>query len=555
MVSTQLLLLGLSLSPSVLASGLLVQKPGLKLPPSAAASKAQVKQIFSNAFNAYTEFAFSHDDLTPVSKSFSDGATIVDAMSTMKIMGLEDLFNIAVNFSSHIDFSHSNTPDTVSIFESTIRYVGGLLSAYQLNGNKPQILVQKAQQLADKLSLGFAGTSPIPFGFVDFSIDKPVLDTSNVAEAGTLTLEWATLSKLTGNDTYRQLTEGSVKHIAQLTPPLPGLPAQGIDPQTGDFVGAYVTWGGGTDSYLEYLLKYTRLDPTVDPVFVQTWQTAVDSSIKFLLKTSTVGDHSYLADFTDDRQIRHIGSHLACFHGGNWILGGKLLNNQTIVDIGLKLVDACFNTYASTATKIGPEVFSFISEVNGTPPNGTDDGSFTGNPITADDLTFNSEHGFYIFDGAADYILRPEVLESNFYAWRVTGDPKYLANAQSAIDSYLKFLVVPGGDGGVSGIFDVNNATITNDNRVDDTESFFFAEVMKYLYLTFDDPNHISIDEWVFNTEAHPFRAPRLHEILGAPLPVNIPFNPHKVEKVPFPDISPVPALQTQLSQILGGGL
>jgi mannosyl-oligosaccharide alpha-1,2-mannosidase len=105
------------------------------------------------------------------------GATIVDALDTMKIMGLEDLFAIGVNFSSQIDFSHSNTPDTVSLFESTIRYVGGLLSAYQLNGNQPQILVEKAQQLTDKLALGFTGDSPIPFGFVDFSTNLPVIST------------------------------------------------------------------------------------------------------------------------------------------------------------------------------------------------------------------------------------------------------------------------------------------------------------------------------------------------------------------------------------------
>ena len=67
------------------------------------------------------------------------------------------------------------------------------------------------------------------------------------------------------------------------------------------------------------------------------------------MKTSTTGNFVYLADFDDNRQIRHIGSHLACFHGGNWLLGGKLLNNQTIVDIALELVDACWNTYASTA--------------------------------------------------------------------------------------------------------------------------------------------------------------------------------------------------------------
>ncbi|KAF8592557.1 glycoside hydrolase family 47 protein [Ramaria rubella] len=215
----------------------------------------------------------------------------------------------------------------------------------------------------------------------------------------------------------------------------------------------------------------------------------------------------------DDWQICHIISHLACFHGRNWILGGQLLKNQTIVDIGLKLVDACFNTYASTVTKIGPEVFGFISKINGHPPNGMDDGSFTKDPITPANIAFNNKHGFYIFNGGSDYILRPEVLESNFYAWRVTGDTKYLDNAQSTIDSYLKFLVVPGGKGGVSGLLDMNNATVPPENHVDETESFMFAE---WIYLTFDDPEHISLDEYVFNTECHPLKSPPLIGLFGS---------------------------------------
>jgi len=106
------------------------------------------------------------------------GATIVDAMSTMKIMGLEDQFQKAVNFSSQIDFSQSRTDASVSVFESTIRYIGGLLSAYELNGNQPQVLVTKAQQLADKLLFGFTGSSPIPFNEVNFATNK--VDTSTV---------------------------------------------------------------------------------------------------------------------------------------------------------------------------------------------------------------------------------------------------------------------------------------------------------------------------------------------------------------------------------------
>ncbi|KAG5718102.1 hypothetical protein E4T56_gene7619, partial [Termitomyces sp. T112] len=103
-------------APAILAAN--VQNPNLQLPPDAVVQKAAVKKIFTDSFAAYKEFAFGHDDLSPLSQSFSDGrngwgASIVDAMSTMYIMGLDDLFQEAVTFSSNIDFSKSQTPDTV----------------------------------------------------------------------------------------------------------------------------------------------------------------------------------------------------------------------------------------------------------------------------------------------------------------------------------------------------------------------------------------------------------------------------------------------------------
>ena len=62
-----------------------------------------------------------------------------------------------------------------------------------------------------------------------------------------------------------------------------------------------------------------------------------------------MGDHLYLADFDDSGTIRHVGSHLACFYAGDWLMGGKLTNNDTIVNIALQLNDACWNTYAGDA--------------------------------------------------------------------------------------------------------------------------------------------------------------------------------------------------------------
>ncbi|KAI0064325.1 seven-hairpin glycosidase [Artomyces pyxidatus] len=512
-----------------------VQLAGLKVPPSFASSRQEVVSIFNNSYQTYRRIAFGHDEVLPVSEQPSDprngwGASIVDGMSTMYIMGLTDFFNEAVNFSQQINFTESNTADTVSVFESTIRYVGGLISTYELSGKKYPLLIAKAKQLADRLSLAWSLGNVIPFGEIDFSANAPQIETSNIAEAGTLTLEWSRLSLYTGNDTYRQLTEGSVLKMASNPAPLPGLPGQGIDPSTGDPVGAYVTWGGGSDSYFEYLIKYARLSNTDDETFANTWLTAVDSSIRTLKRTSTVGGHVYLADFDDSGLIRHVGSHLACYLAGNWLLGGKLTNNNTIVSNALELNDACWNTYAGDATGIGPEGFAFISS----------DGNFTGNgPPTAADVAFYKKHGYYIT--SSDYIQRPEVLESNFYAWRVTGDTKYLDRAVSAIEAFNKVLTVP--TGGYAGINDVNDA---DSSQIDDTESFWFAEVLKYLYLTLDDPSHISIDDYVFNTEAHPFIAPPAKATYGTGI-LATPTKPFINHPGPLPPISSDPALPTPL--------
>lgn len=157
----------------------------------------------------------------------------------------------------------------------------------------------------------------------------------------------------------------------------------------------------------------------------------------------------------------------------------------------------------SIRTGIGPEVFAYISP----------DGNYTGSsPPSQQQLDFYKKNGYYIL--ASDYILRPEVLESNFYAWRATGNMKYYNRALAAVESFNDYLIV--GNGGATGLNDVNNVTA---GRVDDTESFWFAEVLKYLYvsivfhaldsgtnqrkryLTFDNPNTISLDKCEYSTE------------------------------------------------------
>ncbi|KAJ7367333.1 seven-hairpin glycosidase [Mycena albidolilacea] len=390
------------------------------------------------------KFVFGHDELLPISKTSGDdlgrwGALIVDAML---VMGLDDLFNEADNFSSRIDFNMILAGGTISVFEITIWFVGGLLSSYELSGEKHPILVTKANQVADNMDNNIAAVSLVFFFLASRPAD--LIPKTNTTEAGTLSLEWFTLSRFTGNVTYTRcvadLTAKSVEHIANLM------------------------WGSRSNSYFEYLLKYARLTNTNNNIFIDTWK--MDFLNALPISTSTVGNHIYLTDLDDQGLICHVGSyvllsqfvHLACFHAGNWLLGRKLLNNQTIISIALELNDGCWATLALMkqyfSTGIGPECFAFISS----------DGNFTGNTITANEIAFYNKHGFYIT--ASDYIQCPE---------------------EAAITSFNKFLPSPNGVG-FTCLNDVKNPAAGFN---DVTESFW--------YLTFDDPEHISLDNCVLS--------------------------------------------------------
>jgi ER degradation enhancer, mannosidase alpha-like 2 len=98
----------------------------------------------------------------------------------------------------------------------------------------------------------------------------------------------------------------------------------------------------------------------------------------------------------------------------------------------------------------------------------------------------------------ANYPLRPEIIESAYYLYHYTHDPKYLAMGQTFFDSLMKYCRT---DTGFAALSDVRTK-----QKTDSMESFFFAETMKYLYLLFAPPSTLDFDSIVFNTEAHPMK-------------------------------------------------
>ena len=189
--------------------------------------------------------------------------------------------------------------------------------------------------------------------------------------------------------------------------------------------------------------------------------------------------------------MKLIASTVACFDGGNFVLGGLTLGDQSLVDFGLELTAGCRQTYAKTATKIGPDSFAWEDSklLNSNPPAGQED--------------FYNDNGYWLT--GESYQLRPEVIESYYYAYRATGDAKYQDWAWEA------FVAINATCRTGSGFSNLNNVNDASQGFGDDQESFFFAEVMKYSYMIHaeDADWQVKADQtnkFVFNTEAHPMR-------------------------------------------------
>ncbi|KAG0146835.1 hypothetical protein CROQUDRAFT_43756 [Cronartium quercuum f. sp. fusiforme G11] len=397
-----------------------IQKAGLVQTDEAKARATAIRDAFSSAYQDYVQLAYPADEILPISKGSQNtrNGCLVDALGTLFVMDLKDAFNDAVQKTLKIDFTTSHTTDPVSVFESTIRYVGGIVSAYELSGSENQALLDQARVLSDKLVYAWKDEQQqLPDSQIWFHNNTPATSVVSLAAAGSMIIEFDRLSLYTKDPKYRNVAERSMKFLMNMAGVFPGLPALRYRVRDNSIHQDRVTWGVplGLSSYYEYLLKYAMLITNKDTAYLESWRKAVGSSIKYLITTSTSQNMTYLAEYSaSEGGKRYLSSHLACFAGGNWMMGAKLLNDQEIMRYGTLLVDSCMKSYTSMQSGLGPEIFNFFGP----------DGETTGErKPSAEDLEFYKANGFYISN--PQYMLRPEVIESAFYGWRITGEKRY----------------------------------------------------------------------------------------------------------------------------------
>src|SRR5437016_7266715 len=243
---------------------------------------ARVRTEFLQAWNNYERYAWGHDTLRPLSKTPHDWygqsllMTPVDALDTLILMKLDaEAGKAKALIVNELSFDRGTY---VKNFEITIRLLGGLLSSYQLTGDKR--LLQLAEDLGNRLLPAFNSPTGLPYVYVNLHTGHARDPATNPAETGTLLLEFGTLSKLTGKPIFYEKAKRALVETYKRRSPL-GLVGQNINAETGAWTDNDSHISGGIDSYYEYLWKCWLLFGDKD--CLEMWNTSVPAINKYLV--------------------------------------------------------------------------------------------------------------------------------------------------------------------------------------------------------------------------------------------------------------------------------
>jgi len=414
----------------------------------------KIKAEFVRSWNGYKTFAWGHDVLLPVSKGYMDwyenslGISPIDAYSTMKVMGLEkEAGEVQRYVVDSIDFDKDIF---VKTFEVNIRILGGLLAMYEFSGDKK--VLEKAEDFGKRLLPAFSSATGIPTYWVNLKTGEAKGEIVNMAEGGSCLIEMGMLSRFTGNPVYFEKAKNASMAIFNRRSSI-GLVGESINVETGAWTDSISHIGCCIDSYYEYLYK--------------GWLLFKDEDIKNAWDQSIISIQKYIADEVDSSR---------------WYCQVNMNTGERVSRI-VTLYDAFF-----------PAVLALSGDLENA---GRYQDSW--NSLW---LKYGLEPMVYDYDKKeivnASYDLNPEIIESAYYLFHFTGDKKYKEMASQYFADIMAYCRT---EVAYTCIKD-----ITAKEQKDHMETFFLAETMKYLYLTFANPEGINPDECVFSTEAHPFR-------------------------------------------------
>lgn len=428
---------------------------------------AEVKREFEHAWSGYKQYCWGHDDLRPVTRTCRDwyGTSIlmtpVDSLDSLYLLGFKKEADatreyIARNLSFDKDISVQN-------FEIVIRILGGLLSSYQMTGDKR--LLALADDLGARLLPVFDSPTGLPYKNVNLKTGKTSNSVSNPAETGTLIIEFGTLSKLTGKPVYYEKAKRALVETYKRRSPI-GLVGTNINVETGQWTNTSSHLSAEIDSYYEYLLKCSILfgdkdcqsmwEDSISKVHTYLADEGENMSRKNVTGPVIIGDLWYgRADMNTGKRTATTTGALDAFFPGVLALDGDLNRARALQDSMFKMWQL---------HGIEPEVYDYK----------------TGRVVNG------------------GYPLRPEIVESTYVLYQYTKDPKYLVMGKQMWEDFVRHCRT---DVAYTGL-----RNVVTKEKADYMHSFLLAETFKYFYLLFAPDKTLDLKKVVFNTEAHPIR-------------------------------------------------
>ncbi|CAL9164442.1 unnamed protein product [Musa hybrid cultivar] len=454
-------------------------------PAEAKELRDEVRDMFYHAFDGYIKHAFPLDELRPLTCKGEDSLggyalTLIDSLDTLALLGDRERFNAAVDWvSENVRF---DIDKTVSVFETTIRILGGLLSAHLIasdyaTGMKIQSyddqLLHLSVDLAQRLLPAFDTPTGIPFGSVNLlhGVDENESKITSTAGGGTLTLEFGVLSRLTNNAVFEQVTKNAVRGIWARRSKI-------------NLVGAHINIFTGEWTQKAISLTFSiSINNNVVPLQDAGIGTSIDSFYEYLLKAYLLfGDEEYLFMFQEAYKAA-----MRYLHHDPWYVEVNMNSAATVWPLfnslqafwpGLQVlagdVDPAIRTHAA---------FFSVWKKYGFTPEGFNL------------ATMSVQHG------QKSYPLRPELIESTYWLFKATRDPRYLDVGRDIVASLQYGARCPCGY--------CHIADVESHEQDDHMESFFLAETVKYLWLLFDlsvGPDNIVENgpyKYIFSTEGH----------------------------------------------------
>eukprot|EP00927_Polykrikos_kofoidii_P004043 TRINITY_DN11605_c1_g1_i3.p1 TRINITY_DN11605_c1_g1~~TRINITY_DN11605_c1_g1_i3.p1 ORF type:complete len:949 (-),score=207.95 TRINITY_DN11605_c1_g1_i3:149-2995(-) len=270
----------------------------------------RVVKAFQHAWTGYKTYCWGKDELLPVSQNCSNqfggmGAQIVDALDSLLLMGLDQEYDdarrwVVQNFSAAGDFQ-------ASVFETVIRFLGGLLSAHYLTGGDTELL-RHAAELGERLLPAWR-EGPIPFELINLATGEVAQNDaalgSSLAEVGSLQLEFSSLSAALGDPRFHWRGE----HVMGLLGPLlekaggllpimlkSNMPLRWTNPR--------VTLGGRGDSFYEYLLKQWLLTNRTEERYRAWYQMSVSAIRRSMVGRSAPSNVTFVREVSSIQQLR-----------------------------------------------------------------------------------------------------------------------------------------------------------------------------------------------------------------------------------------------------------